>query len=388
MKKYDNRCRHLTKKLERNGYVYYSPEFKENLRIYHLNIEDREEYCIYDPVNVNETRELFMQKNSIENIDDNMSDKWHKFFFDVMNSTYSKRNKRKKNSYIIYTSSKLLRIECGDRAYMICRPKTTELLYDLIDGKVVFDIFRIGRYMIANNIRREWFYDKAQKMITKEKNENCVAVPPVIDVDMLVRSFGYESFDEFKKHEKNNICYALFLEKLRWAIIDGVQKWCMENHIKYLVNMGKGAVIFPYSGIGFLRERCIDRALYYCPFFNALLYDNNECFRSDDHDSYAASYSNEHWDSNDELIEVPVFASPETILTETGLSLTRTYDKDVMDYYLGDKIYYDNFWNEYGIRTKEEQLLIYSCICRYKRVAYNWFTDRGAKVYPDINRID
>lgn len=77
---------------------------------------------------------------------------------------------------------------------------------------------------------------------------------------------------------------------------------------------------------------------------------------------------------------MPQFASPKAILAEIGLPAAKTYDKNFMDYYLDREIYYDHFWNEYGIRSKEEQLLIYDCICKYKHIAYNWFTDRGAKM--------
>lgn len=364
------------KGLNRNEYVYYSPKYKEHLYIYYLDVDEQEEFYIYEPINVNELRRSFMQKNDIKNIEDNMTDKWHSFFFDVMNSTYRKKRKRKK---FFYTLAKLLRIECGDRAYMVCRPKTTQLLYDLIDGNVVFDIFRIGRFMItANSKREDRFYDKFQKTVVKEKNENCISITPSIDVNLLVNSFGYDSFDEFKQHEKNNICYALFLKELHKVIIDKSQKWCMENHINYLINIGKTQIFFPYPDIGFLEER--DRDLYYCPFFNTLIYDKGYD-KFHDYSYYITAYSNECWDSNDELIKVPVFASPKSILIETGLSVIKTYDKQYMDYYLDDKIYYDHFWNEYGIRNKEEQLLIYNCIYKYKLIARNWFIDRGARMY-------
>lgn len=363
------------KGLNRNEYVYYCPEYTEHLHIYYLDIAEQEEYCVYEPINVNKTRELFMQKYNIKNIESNMIDKWHNFFFEAMNSIFRKKKKRKKD---VYTFSKLLRIECGDRAYMICKPKTTELLYDLIDGNIIFDIFQIGRFMIVNNIKHEeWFYDKLRNIFIKEKNINCISLPISIDVNLLADSFDYGSFDEFKKCEKNNICYALFLEMLRKVIIEKSQMWCKENHIKYLINIGKPYIYFPFTDIGFFNEN--DRELYYCPFFNTLILDNGYD-KFHDYSYYVKAYSNECWDSNDELIKVPHFASPKSILIETGLSVVKTYDNPYMNYYLGDKIYYDHFWNEYGIRNKEEQLLIYNCICKYKLIAYNWFIDRGAKM--------
>ena len=58
-------CIKNPKGLNRNEYVYYSPEYPERLHIYHLDIDEQEEYYIYEPINVNETREEFMQKYNI-----------------------------------------------------------------------------------------------------------------------------------------------------------------------------------------------------------------------------------------------------------------------------------------------------------------------------------
>lgn len=370
-------CIKNPKGLNRNEYVYYSPEYPERLHIYHLDIDEQEEYYIYEPINVNETREEFMQKYNIKSIEDNMKDKWHGFFFDAMNKTYC-RGKKKQKKHFGAAYSKLLRIESGDTAYMICKPRTTQLLYDLIDGNMIFDVFQLGRYMIFGNTKRsELFYDKLQKKIIKEKNENCISVPQSISADQLAAPFGYNSFEEFKQQEKNNICYALFLKQLNKIIIDRSQEWCGENHIKCLINAGKPYLYFPYPDIGFYEED--EQKMYYCPFFNTLILDSGyDKFHG--HGYYIKAHSNECWDSGDELIEVPQFASPKAILAEIGLPVTKTYDKNFMDYYLDREIYYDHFWNEYGIRSKEEQLLIYDCICKYKHIAYNWFTDRGAKM--------
>ncbi len=360
----------------RDAYIYYSLKNKEYLYIYHTIISDNEECSLeknsrYDPINVNEIRRQFTVEKGITEIDKNNKEEWHKFFFNTMNRTFRKERKRRKNNYSIYSTSKFLRIENDDIVYMIRMPRTEKMLYDLIDNELVFELYQIGRSMIISEFQSEKIYYNKNKEMT---------IPALINTDKLVNEFGYNNFNEFIKCEKNNVCYSYFLKSLYSQMLEKAENWCNSFNLNYLINLGKARCDFPFVDISFCDET---EDMYFCPLYGSILYDNGYG-GTHDRRYFVDKHSTDYWDSNNELIKVPVFARPKDILAELGLSAEKSYDRSFMNYCLDEYIYYDNFWNEYGIRTKEEQKMIYDCICKYRYIAYNWLSARGAKIDSSI----
>lgn len=261
----------MTVKLPRNippkSDVYYSPKYDDCLFIFDTDKKAFfDELCYYKPMSITDAKEDFLRRCHADRLTEELIPRWHEHFFDVLNSSFRKSRQRK-NSYRL--TSRLLTADYGGATYYIAKPRSTELMLYIADGKP--------------------------------------------------------------------------------------------------------QIAFLFGDIGFTDLQFQGNA-YYLPTYNLYIFGEQE------YTGYCEKYSSDCWDSADELIKIPIFASPQSILKECGLSAEKKIDREYMDYCLDDEIYYDNFWNQYGIRTIEEQQLIYGCICKYKVMEYNWLTKRGARL--------
>ncbi|MGN1416173.1 MAG: hypothetical protein ACI4XF_04980 [Oscillospiraceae bacterium] len=378
----------MTVKLPRNvpakADVYYSPRHDEYLFIFGTDRGSIDEFCYYKPMNITAAREEFLRINHAESLTDELISRWHEHFFTVLNNSYRK-SRRRKNPY--YLTSRLLSAECGGLTYYIAKPKSTELMLYIADRKPRIDFMRLCRCMISGDdiTNKDYFYDKEKDSFSYEHTENSVLVTRKINIDEFSRDFSkgkYPDFESFKANEGDAPIYADFLRSLFGKLTEHAEKWCAENNIDHLINLGKPQIGFIFGDIGFTDVPFQGNA-YYLPEFNSYIFGEQE------YTNYCEKYSSDCWNSADELIKIPIYASPRSILEECGLSAEKSYDGGYMDYCLDDEIYYDNFWNQYGIRTVEEQQMIYKCICRYKVMEYNWFAERGARLMlTDTDRKD
>lgn len=373
-------------KLNRISYVYYSTKHNEYLHIYYTNTDEPDKYCIYEPVDIDKVRKSFTDKYSITDITPNIYNKWHTYFLNIVNKSYKHKKRITKDDYYIYCRRKLLRLIWDDTAYMISKPRNIQLLYDIIDGNIIPDVFRVGRYMLSGNYNHDTiFYSNRNKSFSAYGSKEDVTISQCIDINKLAFSYGYKSFADFKKNEKNNPCYVDYLRKLYNETLKKAIEWCDNNNFSYLINQGRAYTYFPYKDLAFFKPSDIgkyyddDYDIYYNPLLNTFIYD--VCFNKfHDYSYYTSHFSTEQWNAEDELIKMPTFTSPSEILAEIELSEVKQYDNDIMEYCLDNKIYYDKFYNCYGVRTVAEQIMIYNCICNYKRIAYRWLVDRGAKI--------
>lgn len=354
--------------------VYYSPRHDDFLFIFGTdNKIFFDELCCYKPMNITAAREEFLRIIHAEKLTDDLIPRWHDHFFDVLNSSFRK-SRRRKSPY--YLTSRLFSAEYVGITYYIAKPQSTELMLYIADGKPRIDFSRLCRCMISRDdmTNSNYYYDKESGSFSHEQTENSVLVPRTVNIDRFSREFSngkYPDFEGFKANEKDHPIYAAFLRSLSERLTEHAEKWCAEKNIEYLINLGKPQIGFIFGDIGFTDVPFQGNA-YYLPIINSYVFGEQEYIR------YCEKYSSDCWNSADEMIKIPIFASPRSILEECGLSAEKKYDGEYMDYCLDDEIYYDNFWNQYGIRTVEEQQMIYKCICRYKVMEYNWFAERGA----------
>lgn len=356
--------------------VYYSPRYDDCLFIFETDKKAYfDELCYYKPMSITDAKEDFLRRCHADRLTDELIPRWHEHFFDVLNSSFRKSRQRK-NSYRL--TSRLLTADYGGATYYIAKPRSTELMLYIADGKPRIDFSRLCRCMISCDdiTNNNYFYDKEKGSFFYECTENAVPVPRTVNIDSFSRDFSkgeYPDFESFKADKRDAPVYADFLRSLFGRLTEHAEKWCSENDIEYLINHGKPQIAFLFGDIGFTDLQFQGNS-YYLPIYNSYIFEEQE------YTGYCEKYSSDCWDSADELIKIPIFASPQSILKECGLSAEKKIDREYMDYCLDDEIYYDNFWNQYGIRTIEEQQLIYGCICKYKVMEYNWLTKRGARL--------
>lgn len=379
----------MTVKLPRNippkADVYYSPRYDECLFIFGTdNKAFFDELCCYKPMSITAAREEFLQTCHADRLTGELIPRWHEYFFSVLNSSFRK-SRRRKTSYRL--TLRLFSAEYGGVTYYIAKPKSAELMLYIADGKPRIDFSLLCRCMISRDdmTNNNYYYDKVKGSFSHKQAENAVPVPRTVNIDSFSRDFSkgrYPDFESFKADERDAPVYVDFLRSLFGRLTEHAEKWCGENDIEYLIDLGKPQIAFLFGDIGFTDVPFQGNA-YYLPEFNSYIFGEQE------YTGYCEKYSSDCWDSTDELIKIPIFASPRSIVEECGLSAEKKYDREYMDYCLDDEIYYDNFWNQYGIRTIEEQLLIYNCICKYKVMEYNWFLKRGARLMlTDLDRND
>ena len=162
----------------------------------------------------------------------------------------------------------------------------------------------------------------------------------------------------------------------------------------YLLFIGKPHVPFPFSGIGFYRPS-EPYKIFYSLFYHTFVYKSDECNTIHEYPYYIPQINVDCWNFENELIEIPIMASPKSILNECGLSVQNTYaNRETMFVkYNIDSISPDLFWREYGYRSENEQKSIYRCICKYKYLEYKWFVEHGIEIWisdddkNDINRF-
>ncbi|MDE6591990.1 MAG: hypothetical protein K2K57_02860 [Oscillospiraceae bacterium] len=362
--------------------VYRSVKYDENLYIFNgncvesvyeiLSAEDiLKSFCSEYKIN---SREIFWEENE-------------KDLLEYLKEISKLGFKSRENTEEYAVSAKLIGFSNGKTVRL---PENAELLRDMLAGKIKIDAAYVGRFMVygSNGENARYFYDKINGRIEKNPvntDSGFIEIPRLINVDIMAKEFSdgiYTSFEELKNKENSKAYYCSFLRELYMKIISKAWDWCEENGLEFVIKLPLPQIPFAFGGIGFYKSfKPVDT--YYSVFENRYFWDGE----ADNYFNYHYAVkrnSTDHWNGENELIKVPVPATPEKILAECGFSLEIDRSSEGREQMLEEyniPIYFDTFYRVYGSRTKEETEAIYCCICKYKYLGYKLLCDYGADVF-------
>lgn len=329
--------------------VYYCCRYDEFLYVFiNKNIDTKSEV-----IDVEQVKKIFLSDYCVNSIDCSLSE-WHSYF----NEYISRSMTCFTDECSIAIPAKCLVIYEGMNKYQIALPESKELLYEIIDGNISFEL--------------------------KNEKEYISYLESRIDDFVIQYTEGiYSTLHDYYKHEKDTVSYFKLLKRINEIRINEYNQVFINKTRCYVINLGALIMPFPFSNIGFTSKQKED-VLYYNPLYNVFIYQSQLL----QYDRF-----NEFIKLEYQLIEIPVFTSPYQILYENKLSTDLNYDKTKIEkmysYYDLPTIYVDSFWNEYGYRSSTEIIQIYSSICKYKSMEYNWLREHGIRILlNDTDKFD
>lgn len=314
-------------------------------------------YC-YHTENLNVDVELvkkkYLKAKKIDSINSCIDD-WHSFFYAEMLSTIKQPScyidKNGDHTIFLGIKANCLLIHDNKDLYQVVIPKNKKLLYDLIDGKVCFNID-----IFVNNIDTLVFeYTKGR----------------------------FNNIEDFFSKKKTSNEYFGFLREINLVRIKKTLEYSISNRINILIFLGNPITKFPFSEIGFWSNQ---EKIYYNPLYNYFISKTG----LDNLYQYVYKSISNIIDLKYQLIPIPLFASPNKILYENNLNVSNIYNDKLCHSMFENfelSIYPDNFYKEYGYRSISDQRKIFYSICKYKYIAYDWLTKRGVKMLINTEEL-